>query len=466
MLFALATREGINQLAKGKVKYCCTECGYDSPKWLGRCPGCNAWNSLVEEIVSTKADTRPRYAESSKPRPIAQVDTSAVPRRLTGVREFDRVLGGGIVPGSLLLIGGDPGIGKSTLLLQVASGVSEAYGAVLYVSGEESAVQTRMRAERLGKVCNNLFIMTETNLDENIAAAAAMKPALVVIDSIQTMYSPDIPSAPGSVGQVRESTGKLLRFAKETNIPVAIIGHVTKEGNIAGPRLLEHMVDVVLYFEGERNYAFRVLRAMKNRFGSVNESGIFTMEEGGLIEVGNPSSMLLAERSHGMPGSVVLACLEGVRPLLIELQALVSTTVFGMPRRMAAGFDYNRLILLMAVLEKRVGLMLSNQDAYINAVGGIKIDEPAADLAVALAIASSFRNIAVDNQTVVLGEVGLTGEVRTVARADDRISEAATLGFKRFVIPAGNLQGLKIKQQGLEIVGVRDVIEAMEAVFV
>ncbi|WP_312423405.1 DNA repair protein RadA [Anaerospora hongkongensis] len=453
-------------MSKAKIKFCCTECGAESLKWLGRCPGCGAWNTMAEEMTAAKADNRIRFVQGSKPKPITQVDTTAVGRRITGVCEFDRVLGGGIVPGALMLIGGDPGIGKSTLLLQVAAGVSERYGPVLYVSGEESAVQTRMRAERLGSLSNHLFIMTETNLDEIAAAANAMKPALVIIDSIQTMFNAEIPSAPGSVGQVREATGKLLRFAKETDVPVAIIGHVTKEGNIAGPRLLEHMVDVVLYFEGERNYAFRVLRAMKNRFGSTNDSGIFSMEEDGLKEVVNPSVLLLAERTHDMPGSVVLACLEGVRPLLIELQALVSTTVFGMPRRMAAGFDYNRLILLMAVLEKRVGLSLANQDAYVNAVGGIKIDEPAADLAVALAIASSFRNAAVNSQTVVMGEVGLTGEVRMVSRVDIRISEAATLGFKRFVIPAGNVPGLKTKQQGLEIVGVRDVTEAMEAVFV
>ncbi len=452
-------------MAKIKVKFCCTECGHEAPKWLGRCPGCGAWNTMVEEAMTAKSDTRLRYVEKSKPRLITEVDTSTVPRRSTGIDEFDRVLGGGIVPGTLLLIGGDPGIGKSTLLLQVAFSMGQAFGPVLYVSGEESAVQTRMRAERIGKVCDQLFIMTETDLDENIAAANTMKPALMIIDSIQTMYCPDIPSAPGSVGQVRESTGRLLRFAKETHVPVAIIGHVTKEGNIAGPRLLEHMVDVVLYFEGERNYSFRVLRAMKNRFGSVNESGIFSMEESGLVEVGNPSRMLLSERSHGMPGSIVLACLAGVRPLLIELQALVSTTVFGMPRRMAAGFDYNRLVLLMAVLEKRIGLSLSNQDAYVNAVGGMKIDEPAADLAVALVIISSFRNLPVDSQTVVMGEVGLTGEVRTVARADIRIAEAATLGFKRFVIPAGNVGSLKLKQKDLEVIGVRDVSEAMEAVF-
>lgn len=450
-------------MAKIKTKFCCTECGHEAAKWLGRCPGCGAWNTMMEEMSAGKPDPRLRFTAKSAPRPISQVDAAAVPRRLTGIREFDRVLGGGIVPGALMLIGGDPGIGKSTLLLQVAAGMSDEYGPVLYVSGEESAVQTRMRAERLGKVSDKLFVLTETNLDDNIAAACELQPSLVVIDSIQTMYSPDIPSAPGSVGQVRESTGKLLRFAKETNIPVAIIGHVTKEGNIAGPRLLEHMVDVVLYFEGERNYAFRVLRAMKNRFGSVNESGIFSMEETGLGEISNPSAMLLSERSNGMPGSVVLACLAGIRPLLVELQALVSTTVFGMPRRMAAGFDYNRLILLMAVLEKRVGLSLASQDAYVNAVGGIKIDEPAADLAVALAIASSFRNVVVHNQTVVMGEVGLTGEVRMVSRVDVRINEAANLGFRRFVIPAGNVPGLKVKQQGLDIIGVRDVLEALEA---
>jgi len=307
--------------------------------------------------------------------------------------------------------------------------------------------------------------MTETNLDEIALSANHLKPALMVIDSIQTMYSPEIPSAPGSVGQVRESTGKLLRLAKESGIPIAIIGHVTKEGNIAGPRILEHMVDVVLYFEGEKTYAFRVLRAIKNRFGSTHESGIFSMEEDGLMEVKNPSGLLLSERPESAPGSVVLACMEGVRPLLIEIQALVSTTCFGMPRRMAVGFDYNRLILLMAVLEKRVGLMLANQDAYVNAVGGIKVTEPAADLAVILAVASSFRNVSLDAQTVVMGEVCLTGEVRMVSRVDVRISEAATMGFKRFVIPAGNLTGLKIRQQGLKIVGVSNVLEAMEAVF-
>ncbi len=421
---------------------------------------------MVEETLS-RQEGKKRHSTSNgaKPRPITEVDNFAVPRLTTGVGEFDRVLGGGIVPGALILIGGDPGIGKSTMLLQVACSVSRTYGSVLYVSGEESAAQTKMRAERLNKLSDKLLIMTETNLDEIALSANHLKPALMIIDSIQTMYSPEIPSAPGSVGQVRESTGKLLRLAKESGIPVAIIGHVTKEGNIAGPRILEHMVDVVLYFEGEKTYAFRVLRAIKNRFGSTHESGIFSMEEDGLMEVKNPSGLLLSERPESAPGSVVLACMEGVRPLLIEIQALVSTTCFGMPRRMAVGFDYNRLILLMAVLEKRVGLMLGNQDAYVNAVGGIKVTEPAADLAVILAVASSFRNISLDAHTVVMGEVGLTGEVRMVSRVDVRISEAATMGFKRFVIPAGNLTGLKIRQQGLKIVGVSNVMEAMEAVF-
>lgn len=425
---------------------------------------------MVEETLS-RQEGKNRYSTDTgraKPRPIpiTQVDNFPVPRLATGVGEFDRVLGGGIVPGALILIGGDPGIGKSTLLLQVACTVSQTYGTVLYVSGEESAGQTKMRAERLNKLSDKLLIMTETNLDEIAMSANQLKPALMIIDSIQTMFSPEIPSAPGSVGQVRESTGKLLRLAKESGIPIAIIGHVTKEGNIAGPRILEHMVDVVLYFEGEKTYAFRVLRAIKNRFGSTHESGIFSMEEEGLMEVKNPSGLLLSERPESAPGSVVLACMEGVRPLLIEIQALVSTTCFGMPRRMAVGFDYNRLILLMAVLEKRVGLMLANQDAYVNAVGGIKITEPAADLAVILAVASSFRNVSLDARTVVMGEVGLTGEVRMVSRVENRISEAATMGFKRFVIPAGNVTGLKVRQQGLKIVGVSNVIEAMEAVFI
>ncbi|WP_346356174.1 DNA repair protein RadA [Azotosporobacter soli] len=455
-------------MSKLKVKYACQDCGHESAKWLGRCPGCGAWNTLVEELAARK---EPRGAfftggVAAKPMPITKVDTASFPRMATGLKEFDRVLGGGIVPGAMVLIGGDPGIGKSTLLLQAACSISGQYGQVLYVSGEESAAQTRMRAERVNRLHDNMLIMTETNLESIIQSAAHVKPSLLVIDSIQTMYSPEIPSAPGSVGQVRDCTAKLLRLAKERDIPIAIIGHVTKDGNIAGPRLLEHMVDVVLYFEGERNYAFRVLRAMKNRFGSTSESGIFAMEEEGLAEVKNPSGILLSERPEGAPGSVVLASMEGVRPLLIEIQALVSTTCFGMPRRTAVGFDYNRLILLLAVLEKRVGQMLANQDCYVNAVGGIKVSEPAADLPVALAIASSYRNMPLDAKTVVVGEVGLTGEVRMVSRIEERIGEAVNLGFRRFVIPSGNAAAFKGKRAGLEIIGVASVQEAMEAVFV
>lgn len=453
-------------MGKAKLRFVCQECGSDSPKWMGRCPGCGEWNTMVEEVVSKAAENRERLVPAGKPRPITEVDSSAAPRMVTGNGEFDRVLGGGIVPGALILLGGDPGIGKSTLLLDVASRISFTYGPVLYVSGEESAAQTKLRAERLGSQNERLLVMTETNLDIIVDEALRLKPTLVIIDSIQTMYSPDLPSAPGSVGQVRESTGKLLRFAKDTNISVAIIGHVTKEGNIAGPRLLEHMVDVVLYFEGERSYAFRTLRAMKNRFGSTNESGLFSMEEQGLAEVKNPSALLLSERAENTPGSVVLSYLEGARPLLIEVQALVSATCFGMPRRMAAGFDYNRLVLLMAVLEKRVGLMLSNQDAYINAVGGLRIAEPAADLAVALAIASSFRNVPVDNRAVVIGEVGLTGEVRMIPRVEARVQEAVTLGFERFIIPAGNAANFKLRRDNIKIIGVKSVSDAMEAVFV
>ena len=452
-------------MSRTKPKFTCQECGYDSPKWLGKCPGCGMWNTMVEEVVSRQIEGF-RPSAANKVCPITNVDIPLAPRRKTGIGEFDGVLGGGIVPGALILLGGDPGIGKSTLLLQVAEAVARQYGEVLYVSGEESAAQTKMRATRLGTLQSNLYVLTEASLDAILMQAESLRPALMIIDSIQTMYCAEISSAPGSVAQVRESTGKLLRFAKESDVPVIIVGHVTKDGTIAGPRLLEHMVDVVLYFEGERNYVFRMLRAIKNRFGAINESGLFSMEKQGLCEVKNPSALLLAERPCRIPGSVILAYLEGVRPLLIEFQALVANTCFGMPRRTAVGFDYNRMVLLMAVLEKKVGMLLSNQDAYINAVGGIRINEPAADLAVTLAIASSFKDIAVDPYTVVMGEVGLTGEVRTVSRVDDRISEAAKLGFRRFVIPANNTQGLQVSRLGIEIIGVKDVREAMEAVFI
>ncbi len=453
-------------MTKTKICYVCQECGYDTVKWLGQCPECGAWNSLVEEKVRQASASHHKHVVfGAKPCPVTEIDATVASRMSTQITELDRVLGGGIVPGSLILLGGDPGIGKSTMVLEMADKVASSYRKVLYVSGEESAAQTKMRAQRLDIENGLLYIMTETDLDEVLKTAKEENPCLLIIDSIQTMYCQEIPSAPGSVGQVREATGKLLRFAKDQGVAVVIIGHVTKEGNIAGPRLLEHMVDVVLYFEGERNYAVRILRAMKNRFGSTHESGIFSMEEGGLKEVANPSAMLLLERPKGTEGSIVHVFLEGSRPLLIEIQALVSTTCFGMPRRMAAGFDYNKIVLLVAVLEKRVGLLLSNQDVYVNAVGGIRLNEPAADLAVALAIASSYKSTIVNPNTVVMGEVGLTGEVRMIAQVERRIQDASALGFKRFVIPAANQKNLKLQRKDLEIIGVHTVTEAMGAVF-
>ena len=454
--------------SKTKTKFICHNCGAETPKWMGKCPNCGEWNSLEEKIEESipKSIRTLSFQSGKEPTSLTDIEIKDTDRVKLGITELDRPLGGGIVSDSVILWGGEPGIGKSTLILQICDSFTKMGKTVLYCSGEESDIQIKMRAERLSVNTEECFVFAESNLETILAEVDKLHPDMVIIDSIQTTYLPNSSSAMGSPTQIRDCTAILVKMAKESGIIVMIIGHVTKEGNIAGPRLLEHMVDVVLYFEGERSYAFRVLRAMKNRFGSTHESGIFSMEEDGLKQVENPSGLLLAERPQGAPGSVVLANMEGGRPLLIELQALVSTTCFGMPRRMAAGFDYNRLILLIAVLEKRVGLMLSNQDAYINAVGGIKINDPAADLAIALAVASSYRNIPLDAQTVVMGEVGLTGEVRMVSRADIRIAEAANLGFKRFVIPAGNLQGLKIKKKGLEIVGVNHVTEAMEAVFV
>lgn len=455
-------------MAKSKTVFMCQECGFDSPKWLGRCPGCGQWNSFVEEKLreekSTVRTLRLETASRGRSVPITQVDAAASPRRASGLAEFDRVLGGGFVPGSLVLLGGDPGIGKSTLLLQVAAGLSAAGHQVLYVSGEESDFQIRLRAERLGRLHDGLLLFTETQIERVLEEIERCKPQLVVIDSIQTMYHSDVSSAPGSVSQVREVTAFLLQAAKQSGIPICIIGHVTKDGAIAGPRLLEHMVDVVLYFEGERNYAFRVLRAMKNRFGSTHVSGIYAMGEDGLEQVGNPSALLLQERPVGVPGSVVLCYVEGGRPLLIEMQALVATTAFGMARRTAAGFDLNRLNLLLAILEKRLGLSMSTCDAYLNAVGGMRVDEPAADLAVALALVSSLRNQPADAETVVMGEVGLGGEVRQVPHAELRVREAQVMGFRRFVMPKGNALALEGRFAGAEIIGVEHLAEARDAV--
>ena len=431
-------------MAKIKIHYVCQCCGYITTKWLGKCPECGQWDSMVEEVAAPESKASfLSVKENPQPKTLDSVSIGELQRMETGIREFDRVLGGGIVPGSLVLLGGDPGIGKSTIVLDASMKFSKNGIKVLYVSGEESEAQTAMRAKRLGDSGNGLLIMTATDLSVILAQAQEVKPAVLVIDSIQTMYNAEFETAAGSVGQVRECTAKLLRFAKSTGIAVLIIGHVTKEGNIAGPRLLEHMVDVVLQFEGERSYSFRVLRALKNRFGSTNESGIFSMEENGLKEVANPSGLFLEKRSSAVPGSVVCACLEGARPLLVEIQALVARTPYGMPRRTAVGFDYNRVNMLLAILEKRLGMDFGTQDVYVNVVGGVRVTEPAADLAVVAAIVSSYKNKVVMPGILAVGEVGLTGEVRRVGFAERRIKEAQNLGFGKFVIPAGNLSSKK-----------------------
>ncbi len=448
-----------------RVVFVCQECGYESPKWLGRCPGCSAWNTLVEEPVSspTQARTRARVeAPAETATPLAAVAVDEEPRFSVGIGEVDRVLGGGVVPGSVVLIGGDPGIGKSTLALQIADRLAHTR-TVLYVSGEESVRQTKMRAARLGVAAARLLVLAETDLEAITAQIAEVRPDLVVVDSIQTVYRPDLPSAPGSVGQIRECTGDLLRVAKANGGPaILVVGHVTKEGAIAGPRVLEHMVDTVLYFEGERHHAYRVLRATKNRFGSTNEIGVFAMSGRGLAEVSDPSALFLSERPADAPGSAVLCAVEGTRPLLLEVQALVTRTPFGIPRRTAAGVDYNRTLLLLAVLEKRAGLHLASSDVYVSVAGGVRVDEPAADLGVAVAVASSHREHAVDPSTVVVGEVGLSGEVRAVSQIARRVAEAAKLGFRRVVLPRPNLVGMDEDTKDAELVGVERIGEALD----
>lgn len=453
-------------MGKKKTKFVCQECGYESAKWLGRCPGCSTWNSMVEEIERTKPMTRGVFVHStddiiSKPVPITTVTTTQEPRIQTNISEFNRVLGGGIVKGSLVLIGGDPGIGKSTLLLQVSAQLAAMQHKVLYISGEESVKQTKLRADRLHVASDQLYVLAETDLEYIAEAIENVRPACVVIDSIQTIYRADITSAPGSVSQVRECTAELMKIAKTKGIAIFIVGHVTKEGAIAGPRILEHMVDTVLYFEGERHHTYRILRAVKNRFGSTNEIGIFEMRDSGLIEVENPSEVFLEERSRGAAGSTVVAAMEGTRPVLVEIQALVSPTSFGNPRRMATGIDHNRVSLLMAVLEKRVGLLLQNQDAYLKVAGGVKLDEPAIDLAIAVSIASSFRDQPTNPSDVIIGEVGLTGEVRRVSRIEQRVQEAVKLGFSRIIIPKNNLAGWNPPKH-ITVIGVSHVAEALE----
>ncbi len=456
-------------MAKKKTKFMCQECGYESPKWMGKCPGCGSWNKMVEEVekVTTRRGAFAHSEETTvaaKPTAITAVEVTNEARIYTDSKEFNRVLGGGIVRGSLVLIGGDPGIGKSTLLLQVSSQLANKNHSVLYISGEESLRQTKLRAERLGVMSDQLLVYAETNLEDISLTIESIKPDFVIIDSIQTVFHPEITSAPGSVSQVRECTSELMRIGKTKGIAIFIVGHVTKEGSIAGPRLLEHMVDTVLYFEGERHHTYRILRAVKNRFGSTNEMGIFEMKESGLEEVENPSEIFLEERSRGASGSTVVASMEGTRPVLVEIQALISPTSFGNPRRMATGIDHNRVPLLMAVLEKRVGLLLQNQDAYIKVAGGVKLDEPAIDLAIAVSIASSFRDKPTRPTDCIIGEVGLTGEVRRVSRIEQRVQEAAKLGFERVILPANNLSGWKCSER-IQLIGVSSVSEALKAVF-
>ncbi|MGG0178752.1 DNA repair protein RadA [Gottfriedia acidiceleris] len=455
-------------MAKKKTKFVCQSCGYESVKWIGKCPACNEWNTMVEFIEQPASSRRLTFntnatVEGTKPISIMEVEIGTETRIETSFDEFNRVLGGGIVLGSLVLIGGDPGIGKSTMLLQVSSQLAKKDHKVLYVSGEESQKQIKLRAERLGVATQNLYVLSETDLSYIARYMDEMSPDFVVIDSIQTIYLQEVTSAPGSVSQVRECTSELMKIAKTKGIPIFIVGHVTKEGSIAGPRLLEHMVDAVLYFEGERHHTYRILRAVKNRFGSTNETGIFEMKELGLVEVLNPSEIFLEERPFGVAGSTVVASMEGTRPVLVELQALVSPTSFGNARRMATGIDHNRVSLIMAVLEKRMGLLLQNQDAYLKVAGGLKLDEPAVDLAVAVSIASSFQDKPTNPTDVVIGEIGLTGEVRRVSRIEQRVQEAAKLGFKRAIIPSKNIGGWSFPE-GMEIIGINTVHEALKYV--
>jgi DNA repair protein RadA/Sms len=451
-------------MAKTKTFFQCQSCGYGSPKWLGKCPDCNAWNSFVEER-EVQSGRRGALQPSTKTEPVSlqAIEGISEKRISTGIQEFDRVLGGGVVAGSVILVGGDPGIGKSTLLLQAFAGLSRKTGKLLYVSGEESPQQIKMRAERLSIDSEKIILLPETSLEGILDAAIKIKPDAMVVDSIQTVFTQELLSAPGSVGQVRECAARLMLHAKRSDLPVFLVGHVTKDGSIAGPRVLEHIVDTVLYFEGDRGHSYRVLRTMKNRFGSTNEIGIFEMSDAGLREVANPSELFLSERPQNVSGSIVVACLEGTRPLMVEMQALVSQTNFGMPRRTSIGVDFNRVNLLIAVLEKRAGLHLGGMDIFINIVGGLKIIEPAVDLGIIATIASSGREKPVEPRTCVFGEVGLSGEIRAVAQAEMRLKEAAKIGFERAVIPAGNADKIKAKQD-IEIKGVRNCDEFLKAV--
>lgn len=451
---------------KDSIVYFCNECGFESSKWMGQCPACKAWNSFVEEKVNKKSvsgNGSLTRREEVKPLPMSEINTEEESRTVIGINELDRVLGGGIVKGSLTLVGGDPGIGKSTLLLQVCKKLSDAGLNVLYVSGEESLRQIKLRANRIGQMNDNLKLLCETDLRLIEDAIKRNKPDVAVIDSIQTMYDEEVGSAAGSVSQVREATSVFMRLAKEGNVSIFIVGHVTKEGTVAGPRVLEHMVDTVLYFEGDRHASYRILRGVKNRFGSTNEIGVFEMKNEGLTEVPNPSEFMLSGKPENSSGSIVSCSMEGTRPILVEIQALVSKTSFGFPRRQSAGSDTNRLNLLMAVLEKRLNLALYDQDAYVNIAGGIKVTEPAVDLGIVMAIISSYKNRAIDDKTIAFGEVGLSGEVRAVSQAVARVAEAKKLGFNTCIVPYSVMDSVK-EIKGIKIVGVKSISEIMDMI--
>ena len=453
-------------MAKERRQFVCQECGYVSLKWLGRCPECQKWNSLTEEIEFDTSSPAHRTIgkPSRQPEPIREIAASEEDRLLTGIREFDHVLGDGIVPGSVILIGGDPGIGKSTLLLQASDAVSRVYGTVLYVTGEESAAQTKLRANRLALSSEALLVLCENDLEQIESHIAAVQPSMVVIDSIQAVYLSDLQSAPGSVTQIRECAGQLLILAKSNDIPVMLVGHVTKDGALAGPRMLEHIVDTVLYFEGEQQHIYRVLRAVKNRFGSTNEIGIFEMLSRGLVDVENPSVLFLGDRQENISGSVVVSSIEGTRPLLLELQALVSPSNFAFPRNTTAGVDRQRIAMLVAVLHKRFGMNIGDSDVFVNITGGVRVDEPGIDLGIVMAIISNHRDITIDPYTVLIGEVGLGGEVRPVAHIDKRLREAAKLGFKRAILPETNRKGLDLTED-IELFGAKSLHDVLNTLF-
>lgn len=448
---------------KSKTVFVCGECGYETPKWVGKCPGCGEWNTMVEDVrLPQKAavSATPRPAHTFSAMPLSQINAADEHRFVTGISELDRVLGGGIVKGSVILLSGDPGIGKSTILLQVCNALQGDIK-ILYVSGEESAIQIKLRAKRIGVESDAVSVMTETDVQTVCEYINSARPDLVMVDSIQTMQHPDISSSPGSIVQVRESANLLLRTGKSLDIPIFIVGHVNKGGDIAGPKVMEHIVDTVLYFEGERNQSYRILRAIKNRFGSTNEIGVFEMTETGLAEVENPSAMMLSGRMSDVSGGCITCIIEGTRPILAEVQGLVAATGFGNARRTAAGFDYNRLNLLLAVLEKRLGLMFSNLDTYINIVGGIRLDEPAADLAVAMALVSGLRDIPIDENTIAFGEIGLSGELRSVPRAQARVNEAERMGFTRCILPTACLKQINSAPGGIKLIGVKRLSDAV-----